>query len=287
MMMDTVLQNISRNEGNLERLQSQMTSGKRLTRPSDDPQGVHLTLAYRTDRDAANQHLRNIEHSMAWVQASETQIDSAVDAIHRARELGIMAANDALGPDQRSAIATELDELVNHLVTLGNATLRGQHLFAGTQIDTNPLLLTSGPPTTVTYQGDSGQMLREIDTGVTIPINTSGAFLPGVIAGVISLRDHAVAGDVTGMQADLNTLDGGMDQLLDAQAQIGATTARLESTRDQLSLTQIHTLDQISKIEDVDFTEAATEFAIQETVYKAALAAASKAIQPSLLDYLR
>jgi flagellar hook-associated protein 3 FlgL len=89
------------------------------------------------------------------------------------------------------------------------------------------------------------------------------------------------------MQADLNTLDGGMDQLLDAQAQIGATTARLESTRDQLSLTQIHTLDQISKIEDVDFTEAATEFAIQETVYKAALAAASKAIQPSLLDYLR
>jgi flagellar hook-associated protein 3 FlgL len=287
MMVDSALRNLAQNETKMDSLQSQLTSGKRITRPSDDPDGARLALAYRAQQDAREQYTRTIDNSMSWVQAAQAPLDGATNLLHRARELAVQASNDTLNAGDRAAIATELDTLIGQLVQLGNTSVRGQRIFAGTQTGTDPLVLNSGPPTTVSYTGDSGQMMREIDFGVTVPINVSGSFFTGVAGTLITLRDDVQAGNTTAIQGGLTALDGSLQQVLDVQTQVGALTNRLQATRDRHALDTEHEGERLSQIEDVDYTEAVSAFTLQETVYKAALAASSHAIQPSLFDYLR
>jgi flagellar hook-associated protein 3 FlgL len=78
-----------------------------------------------------------------------------------------------------------------------------------------------------------------------------------------------------------------MDTVLAARADVGAKTNRLEAAQDRQSLLQVNLQDLRSKVEDTDITTAISKFSISETVYNASLQVGSKAIQPSLLDYLK
>ena len=78
-----------------------------------------------------------------------------------------------------------------------------------------------------------------------------------------------------------------MSNLLNVRADIGARTNRLESALTRQESLKARLTGLLSKVEDTDFAEAITDFTNQTNVYKAALAAGAKALQPSLLDYLK
>jgi flagellar hook-associated protein 3 FlgL len=154
--------------------------------------------------------------------------------------------------------------------------------------DADPFSLNAGPPTTVSYTGDAGQLLREFDVNATIAINVPGnTFLPGIVDTLVALRDHLNAGNTTAVSADIGAVDGALDSLLGVRSQTGAKVNRLESARERQEDVQARLTELLSKVEDTDYTVAISEFSLQETVYKAGLAAGSRALQPSLLDYLR
>jgi flagellar hook-associated protein 3 FlgL len=289
MVSDTVLRNLQSNLAALERLQNQLTSGKRINRPSDDPPAVETALNYHATIAAGEQYLRNMDSATAWLQATDTTLGGANDLLQRARELAVQGANDTLGTDQRAGIAAEVDQLLQQMVELGNATLKGQRLFAGLKTDANPFTLNAGPPTTVTYSGDNGQMLREIDVGTTLAINTPGnaTFAPA-FAALISLRDDLRAGNAAALRAtDIPAVDAALDTVLNTRASVGARVNRLEAAQDRQQQLQVRITELLAKAEDTDYTEAISEFTLQDTVYKASLQAGAKAMQPSLMDYLR
>jgi flagellar hook-associated protein 3 FlgL len=289
MVSDTVLRNLQNNLAQLERLQNQLTSGKRINRPSDDPPAVETALNYHATIAAGEQYLRNMDSVTAWLQATDSTLGEANDLLQRARELAVEGGNDTLGTDQRIGIAAEVDQLLQQMVTLGNATLKGQRLFAGLRTDANPFTLNAGPPTTVTYGGDSGQMLREIDVDTTLAINTPGsaAFAPA-FAALISLRDNLRAGNATAVRAsDIPGIDAALDTVLNTRASVGAKVNRMEAAQDRQQQLQVQITKLLAKAEDTDYTEAISEFTLQDTVYKASLQAGAKAMQPSLMDYLR
>ncbi|MBX5492391.1 MAG: flagellar hook-associated protein FlgL [Chloroflexi bacterium] len=288
MIVDTVLSGLNNNLRRLEDLQRQVSSGRRLNRPSDDPPAVERALTYRATLSAGEQYLRNIDAARAWLQASDTALASATEALQRARELAVQGSNDTLGLDQQQAIATEVDQLLAQMVALGNSTLRGQYLFAGHRTQTAPFTLNQGPPTTVTYNGDGGAMLREIDAGVTLQINTPGnSFLPTVVTALINLRDHLRAGDTAAVRNDLPALDAAADTLLAVRADFGAKLNRLDAAEAQRQALQADTTAQLSKIEDTDYGEAITQLTTAELAYKAGLQAGARAMQSNLFDYLR
>jgi flagellar hook-associated protein 3 FlgL len=289
MMTDTLLGNLRDNLERLERAQDQVSSGKRIQRPSDDPAGTGRALDYRASIDAGAQYLRNMDNAESWINAADATLDSVTQAMQRARELAVQGSNDTLGAPQQQAIAAEVNQILDHMVMLGNSSLRGERLFGGLKTDADPFTKVGGPTTTaVTYNGDSGAMLREIDVGQTLQINLPGnAVLGSTFTALINLRDHLEAGDTrTISTTDLADIDGAMDTVLNSRAEAGARINRLDGVRSRQSEAQVRLTDLLSKTEDVDLTAAITEFSTQENVYKAALAAGSKAIQPSLLDYL-
>jgi flagellar hook-associated protein 3 FlgL len=289
MVSDTVVKNLQNNLGALEQLQSQLTSGKRLNRPSDDPPAVETTLNYHATIAAGEQYLRNMDNSTAWLQATDSTLGSATDLLQRARELAVQGANDTLDTNQKGDIAAEVDQLLQQMVQLGNATLKGQRLFAGLKTDANPFTLNAGPPTTVSYGGDSGQMQREIDVGTTLAINMPGntAFAPAFSA-LVSLRDNLRAGNSAVVRAtDLPGVDAALDTVLTTRATVGAKVNRLEAAQSRQQELQARITELLAKTEDTDYTAAISDFTQQQTVYQASLQTAAKTLQPSLMDYLR
>ncbi len=289
MLTDTLVNNLRQNLVRLENLQRQLTTGKRISRPSDDPVAVGRALAYRSGIAAGEQYIRTMDNALAWLESTDATLDSVTKAIQRARELAVQGANDTLGPPQHQAIASEIDQLLEQMVLLGNSSLRGQRLFAGAEVDANPFTGVGSPIASVTYNGDTAALVREIDVNTTIAINVPGdAVFPPIFTALIDLRDDLQASNTTEIrQLDLPALDAAIDNLLAVRANVGSRVNRIETARERQGLIQVRLQDLLSKAEDTDFAEALTRFTIQENVYKAALQTGSKAVQPSLLDYLR
>jgi flagellar hook-associated protein 3 FlgL len=287
MVSDTTIRNLRNNLERLESIHNSITTGKQLSRPSDDPAAVARTLTYNNDIATGESYLRTMDSSLSWLNATDAALGEAGDLLQRARELAVQGANSPLSGSDMSAIGIEIDNLLKQMGVTGNASLRGQRLFAGEQIDADPFTLTNVPPG-YTYTGDTGQMRREYDQGAFVTLNTPGqaTFGPAITA-LMDLRDHLNAGDPTAVSNDLAAIDGAMDTFLSARAEVGAKTNRIEAAQGRQELLQVNLAELRSKSEDTDLVEAVSKFSVQETVYKASLQIGGKAIQPSLLDYLR
>ena len=288
MISDTTIRNMRNNLGRLEELHNSITSGKRLTRPSDDPAAVARTLTYTSDLAAGEVFLRTMDNSMSWMSATDGALNDAGNLLQRARELAVQGANGALTPDDMQRIGAEVDQVLQQMAVNANASLRGQRLFAGQDIDNDPFAVSGSLPG-YTYSGDAGQMRREYDVNAYLTINTPGeaTFAPAFTA-LMNLRDHLNAGDNTAVSnTDITAVDLALDAILSARAEVGAKMNRVEAAQGRQSLLQVNLEELRSKAEDTDFAEAVSRFSVQETVYKASLEIGGRAIQPSLLDYLR
>ena len=209
--------------------------------------------------------------------------------MQRARELAVQGANGgALTPDDMAIISAEVDHILSQMVVTGNASLRGQRLFGGELIGTDPFTAAATAPG-FTYTGDTGTMEREYDLGAYVTINTPGqATLGPAITALFNLRNNLNAGNATAVSSnDLAAIDLALDTLMAARAEVGAKTNRLESAQGRHDLLQVNLKNLRSKAEDTDLVEAISKFSVQETVYKASLEVSGRAIQPSLLDFLR
>jgi flagellin-like hook-associated protein FlgL len=112
--------------------------------------------------------------------------------------LAVEGANGgAMKPEDMASIGQEVDHLLKQLGVVGNSSLRGQRLFAGEQVDSDPFTLTVASPG-YTYNGDTGTMRREYDVNAYLTINTPGeaTFGPAMTA-LVNLRDHLNAGNTT------------------------------------------------------------------------------------------
>src|SRR4051812_29769972 len=93
MVSDTTIRNMRDNLARLEELHSSITSGKRITRPSDDPAGTARVLGYTSDLAAGEVFLRTMDSSTSWLDATDSALGEAGDLLQRARELAVQGAN--------------------------------------------------------------------------------------------------------------------------------------------------------------------------------------------------
>jgi flagellar hook-associated protein 3 FlgL len=297
MLQRTVLSDLQAASEKLSRTQQQLSSGKQLTRPSDDPFATSRALLYRNELEAGSQYKRNIDDANAWQTTTDSALSQISDFAQRARELVVQAANGASGQVAKDAIATEIDQLIESVKSEANTQYAGRYVFGGSQ--------TSSPPYKAgaddTYYGDQSALGREIGPGVSVQLNVDGlASVGGVNAGgtntglIGALRQ--IAGDLRGVapgdptrlsNGDLNLLDKSLDQLMNQRAIVGARSNRLDSAASRLDEITQATTQLLSNTEDVDMAKAYTDYSQQAAVYQAALKSGASLIQPSLLDLLR
>src|SRR3954454_14031319 len=138
MLQRNILSDLNRSTERLSRTQGKLSSGKELTRPSDDPAAVGKALLLRENVAGARQHQRNVLDGMGWTDATEAALSSMTDVVHRAQELVVNGASDASSPQARASIAVEIDQLVGALKEQANTSYGGRFLLSGTATKTAP-----------------------------------------------------------------------------------------------------------------------------------------------------
>jgi flagellar hook-associated protein 3 FlgL len=384
----------------LSKIQEQLSTGKRILRPSDQPVDTANDLKLRTTTAQLEQFSKNISDGLNFMQVADTAMVSMNNIMQRMRELAVQASNDTLSAKERMFIQKEVEQLYRQLIALINTNYKGDYVFGGTQTKIAPFPIESsiasgpedyqklkmayfngailgvGQPAQIlnafdntamtniipgsltikngavtyvegvdytvdyingtitplnaalavdisdggTFSGpnyqpggfaitfdrvgrgkdvfgntvsNSGDILREIEQGITMPINIPGDELvvnsatgTNMITNLILFGQNLLQNNRTGITNAISDIDNIFQAILNSQAKNGARINRFEATqeRNELQVTESNRLR--SELEDADMAEAATKFSLMETVYNAALKSAARAIQPSLVDYL-
>lgn len=284
MISSNMLRGIQQNLSPMDRTQTQITTGQRYTRASDNPTAVARIMDLRSSEARVEQYRRNADNAVGWLNATDAAIQSGNDALQRARELAVMAGNDVIPPEERETIALEIDQLLEQMTDAANTTFNGTFVFAG-QMTSTPAYTAGSPPV---YQGNLDAISREVNDGVQIQINSLG---PDVFASsmqaMVDLANDLRANDGPAIRNRIGDIDAAQDELLAQSSVVGARTNRIETQQSRLEATQVSLAQLRSQDEEVDMVEAIVRFNSEEMVYNASLQAGARIMQQSLLDFLR
>jgi flagellar hook-associated protein 3 FlgL len=296
----SVLSDLNRIAAQQDLTRRQMSSGKAITKPSDDPYGAARAMSLRTDLAGVKQHQRNVDEAQSWMSATSTTLSSITDLAQKARELTVQGATDTLPQSGRDAIADQIDQLIAGMKQEGNATYDGRYVLGGSRTNTPPYdaTLTKTDPSVTTndaYSGDAASQLRESGPGVTLAVNVHGDEVLGGASGSSGnllgvLRDiatHLRSGDTAALGGgDIKAVSDQIDNLLAVQARVGAGMNRLDTASSRLAQIEESTTSMLSNTEDADMAEVITNYSTQHAVYQSALNAGARIVQTSLLDFL-
>lgn len=287
MMTQGSLANLQLSLGRLARVQEQLSTGRVINRPSDNPTGTTASMRLRSSLADQAQYSRNAQDGIGWLTQVDSALDAATTSVKRARDLALQGANaSASGQVARDALATEVDGIKAELLSRANTRYLDSPVFGG---------VTAGGEAydaTGTYVGTLGDVNRRVADGVLVKVDVDGPSVFGdgatsVFAELDALATALRTGNQAGISAAINTLNTRVDTVTSARTAAGTRYQRLEQADQTASDARLSLDNQLSSIENADLAQTTVELKLQEVAYQAALGATSRVMQPSLLDFLR
>jgi flagellar hook-associated protein 3 FlgL len=283
-LSQNAIQHLQSSLSSIVDLQNQASTGKKLTKPSDSPVDIGQSLALRASLSRNDQLSTNISDAEGWLGNTDNALGSVVTQLQQVNTLVLQAANGSNDQVARDAIANQIDQIRQGLIGLANSQYGNRPLFGGTAAG-GTAYDSSGA-----YVGTSAAVQRTIAPGVQVQVNVNGDTVFGPPGSDLFSTLAQISAAVHGNQ-DLTTLSATLktqtQTVQTAQATVGATYARVDQTKAQNTTNASTMTASLSNVEDADPAEVLMNLQAQETTYQAALAAAAKAIQPSLAAFLQ
>lgn len=282
-----VVRNLQLNLAKSGNIQEQLSSGKLINRPSDSPTGTVSAMELRSEMRTVDQYVRNTDDGMAWLGTVEDALTSTLSQAARVRELTLqgMSAGTNGSPHAREALAVEVENIRESLISVANTTYLDRPVFGGTTT-TGKAFRDDG-----TYDGDGGQVERTIGPGAKVRVDTDGQKVfgsgTGQLFNVLTSLANNLRNNPSALSGDITKLDTNVATVTTALADVGARYNRVEHMRDTAGDRLLVLRSQLTEIEDIDLPHTIMEMQLQQTAYQAALASTAKVIQPSLIDFLR
>lgn len=161
------------NQSRVAQTQLQLSTGKRILKPSDDPIGTAVALNLRQQIDNATQYISNGQSAETRLEIEESSLSNVSDILGRVRDLALQGANGTLNYDDRKAIAIEIEQRFKELVGLANTQLSsGEYLFSGYSTNVQPF--TRNGTGSVVYNGDQGVQMVNVNSTVQVENGNSG-----------------------------------------------------------------------------------------------------------------
>ena len=311
MMIGQLMKNLNKNLKRMENHHYQLATGKSIVRPSQDPVGITRSLQARTELSKIEQYIKNVEDAKAWLVEAETALDEINSLIVRAYELTVDAANDSKTPEDRQAIAKEIDQLMKQLLEAANSSYAGRSVFGGyntaekpfevREIDGQMFLLYNGEEIANLSDPDSQPDVNvvlekiefEVGAGVKMDIATPGPEVLGtgndnlyaVFYGLFQALNDGTNTDR--ISEYIGKLQDQQQHIFSQLAEVGGKTNRLDLIKTRLEADELNYTSIKSHVEDVDHEKVIMEFMMAEIVYRSSLAVGARIIQPTLVDFLR
>ena len=285
-----LLRNLRNNNSGILEWQNRLATGRRIHKPGDDPVGVGYYMRYNTEINRTNEFLENANTALGYLSTMDEMMQQANDVLKRARVLVQQAATGTTADDGRQHIASEIRQLKEQLVLIGNSSYSGRYLFNGQKTDQRPYSLTD-PANDKT---DRGVYYLNVSPFVSVPVSISGEEIFGEAGAADNafrvfddILDHLNNNQLDQLAADMEKIDVLADRINSVWAEIGARTNRFELVKERINDQLVSLKELRSAVGDVDMAEALIELQQRENVLQASLAIGARILQVSLVDYIR
>lgn len=286
----------------LSRLQTELGTGKRIDRPSQNPGDFALLQAGKAKDLRFDAYKNTVSDATAQLNTSVSTLTDLNAGLTRAKTLAQEGINATTEPAAYEALAKEVNSILERALTSANGTADGRYLYGGTSTNTPPFAVgtrnTSGEITSITYQGadERGQGLIGPDQSVDTQYSGNRVFQTGgsdVFNALIELRD--ALRDPSMSSADRGTvLSGKMQQVESASTAVlgtvgeqSADLANLEAVGSRLADLQLEVRGRNADIESTDYASAIIKLRETENIFQSSLAVAARVFNNNLLDFVR
>ena len=283
---------MQQSEQSLQTASQQLSSGKRVSLPSDDP------LAFTTDMQSlaasanVDRYTKNADAVLSQAQMADSALSSVVTSLTRAVSLGTEGANGTVNSDQRTALAEQVQGLLSNVLAQANLTSNGVPLFAGTAATATPFVVNATAADGVSYQGNSDTNQAQVGDGLQVSVNLPGDTIFTNSAGSVfgSLQQMVSAlqsGSTSAIGSATAAVTAAISHVGQVRVSYGSTVQQLTTQTDYLSQETVSLTSQQTALTGIDLATAATNLTQAETANSAVLAMAAKILPVSLLNYLQ
>ena len=287
-LADRYLASIGNTKERMTVLQTQLATGKRVTKVSDDPQGTNSILRLKTLIADNEQFSANTTEAQTMMESTESSLDGFADVLQKIKEMLVRANNGAL-TDELPAFGQSIDQLLDDAVDAANTKFNGKYIFGGTNTLQAPFTLAADrSAVTVNPGGITGDIQFQLGEGMMQKVNIDGqqAFQGTAMFDlIIRLRDTLLA-KTPPAAADAQALDDAYQHVISMTSTAGMITEQLNSNVDHLESQHTQLLNLLSVQQDTDVASAITHLTQEETNLNAALQTTARIIPKSLLDFL-
>ncbi len=295
MVTSSTLANINAAQVALDRTQEELSSGKSILEPSENPYGASQIIDLQSAIDGLTSYEQSAQDGLSRMNAASGALTSIDSQVQRVRELVLQAANGTNSPSDLEAIAGEVSQLTEGVKQDALTQYDGQYVFSGTLTSTAPYLQGAGDE----YHGNSAPLARAIGPGSTVNVAVNLSSMLGSGAGAADgklldtlrtiaahLREGTPAAVETLRTTDLSSLDANITSLTGLQAEAGATTDQLNLALSRISSLSTTDTEQLSNVQDANIAKVSMEYSNEHAAFEAALKAGASIVQESLLEFL-
>jgi flagellar hook-associated protein 3 FlgL len=289
---------IARQQSRLSDLQSRLSSGQRVEKPSDDPSAAAQAERLRARDARLAAEGRMIDQARTTLQQADSVMGSAVEELQVARELLLTASTDTLNASDRASIAVQLRGALGNLLALANHDNgTGGYVFGGAGVTAAPFVLAGQ----VTYQAQSGEQVTATEPALAVTQDGGPAFmnLPDGAGGTRSifatleaaaaaLEDPSLAAAQrrTTVGAGIDGIDASIDRLSQVRTRVGESLKIIDSRTALNEADSVNLRERLGELVDLDYAAALGEFASTQTAVQAAMQTYAQVARLSLFSYL-
>lgn len=290
-IFDDFMRDINKNRSQMAGIQSDLSSGKRVRIPSQDPISFQRSRILEENIRKQEQYQNNISSGLRQGRLAQEALDETIDSLIEIKRILTHGATDTSRDKVRESMAQEIAGIRDTIVMTLNSSYGDRYLFGGTNSAVEPLTLDEAAPGGVTNNSNATAPRIQAGDQMFVDISITATELRDTDAGdlfaVIGNIEQALRDNDTGA---LNQMMGDITETIDHTAilasRLGNNINRLEFMNEQYESTNIVLKSNVSELVDTDFAKAFSDMQRTQIAFESAMAVHTQMIHNTLLDYL-
>lgn len=300
MFYDRFLSDMQKNMEVIFKSKEQLSTGKKINRPSDDPTAMSRIVDYKTQISVIGEYKRAIDSAKSSIEAMNSSLLSVSNIMVRARELALQGATGTIDANSRRMIAREVGVLLESAIGIANTRVGDKYIFSGYKSDSAPIASTGA------FVSDSNAVEINISPTITIGINipannlfndsTSPLAPPppydtnadrSVLPALNTLKLALERNDVPIIQTSLSNIDRVSGIVLQTMAEVGARLNKLDAIEKLHDDREYNINTYLSTDQDADIPKLVSEMSQRQAALESLRTVSSDFLRTSLFDFIR
>ncbi|MFC1556301.1 flagellar hook-associated protein FlgL [candidate division KSB1 bacterium] len=294
----TVSRNLNSSRERMTDLQEQLSTGKRINRPSDDPVNISKSMKLRTVLESNFQFQDNISDAVTQLTVQEESLNQIHDILLEMKELVTAGASDSIVV--KKSIAEQVEQMMQNMLEVANTKFNGRYIFGGTETQNQPFVFNTNvinfgvDGDVVDYYGDLGRVKRQVNETTQVDVNLNGMQVFNQAGGegidlfqmMYDTKEALLDDDTDGVRDKMEDVETALEQTLNNFLKIGTRRQLVQFNEDRYLTQNTQIRATMSSLEDTDYGQAFVAFKAEENALNSALSAGARVVSPSLLDFI-